>query len=107
MIWLFMAVWMNGHKPSEYKIVAKVGPFETYQACYSAGALSANAIQSKDDVSNALGACKKEWPLVHTVSDPSFLDFKTMWDMVCASINKDDLCWLGKEGFVDPLADAK
>ena len=104
MIWLFMAVWLNGHSPSDYKLVAKIGPFDTYEQCWSAGALSANAIQSKDEISNALGACKKEWPLIGVLS-PGFLDFKSMWGMVCASKNKDDLCWFRDGKFVDPLAD--
>jgi hypothetical protein len=103
MIWLFMAVWINGHSPSDYKMVAKIGPFDDYKTCYSAGALSANVIQSKDEVSNALGACISAVPIIHTVRDPRFLDFKPMWDMVCASVDKPDLCWLKNGQFIDPL----
>lgn len=102
MFWLFMAVWLDGHPPHDYKIVAKTGPFETYNQCWAAGSLAADKIQSKDDVSNALGACKKELPLVHYVAEPVFLDFKSMWDMVCASMDKPDLCWLNNGQFVDP-----
>jgi hypothetical protein len=89
MFWLFMAVWLNGHDPKDYKMVAKIGPFQTEEECWGIGVLSANEIQSKDDVSNALGACLKS-------GDPSFLDFKPMWDMACAFKKKPDLCWLDK-----------
>lgn len=105
MIWLFMAVWMNGHSPSDYKIVAKIGPFETMEQCYSAGALSADVIQNKDAVSNAIGACKKSLPILGTVFEPSFLDMHGMWDMVCLSQDKPEMCWLQNGQFVDPLAD--
>ena len=33
MIWLFTAVWINGHDPSEYRLVAKIGPFEKTDQC--------------------------------------------------------------------------
>ncbi len=96
-VWLFMAVWLTGHDPHSYKIVAEVGPFETYKQCWAAGALSANAIQIKDGVSNALGACKQEGTV------PAFLDMKSMWDRVCATYGLSDLCWLKNGKFVDPI----
>jgi hypothetical protein len=102
MFWLFMAIWLNGHQPSDYKVVAKIGPFDTREQCLLAGVLSADEIQSKDDVSNALGACKKALPLIG-VSEPSFLDFKSMCEMVCASQGKDDMCWFKNGRFVSPL----
>jgi hypothetical protein len=107
MIWLFMAVWMNGQDPSSYKIVARAGPFQSTEQCYAAGALGANAIQSQDDISNALGACIGELPIIHYVRNPTISDMKMMWDMVCAMRDKDDLCWLKNGQFVDPLIDTK
>lgn len=96
MIWLYMAVWMTGQSPRDYKVVAKTGPFETMRQCWTAGALSASAIQSKDNVSNALGACQ--------TADPSFLDMKSMWGMVCAFLDRNDMCWSKNGEFVDPLS---
>ena len=93
-IWLFMAIWTNGHSPLDYKLVSKIGPFQTYEQCWGAGVLLANEIQSKDDVSNALGACERKW-------NPDFVDFKSMWDMVCAFRGKADLCWLKGDPFAE------
>lgn len=84
--WLFMAVWVSD--PKDYKLVAKLGPFDSAQQCWSMGALVADNIQGKDSVSNALGAC------MTGDSTPTLMDMKSMWGMYCASQNKDDLCWL-------------
>ena len=95
MIWLFMAVWLNGREPSEYKLVAKIGPFEKTDQCWATGALLANETQSKDDVSNAIGACV-------TNDKPTFVDFKSMWSMVCLAENQPETCWFVDGKFKKP-----
>jgi len=100
MFWLWMAVWLNGQSPKDYKLIAKVGPFQTEEECWSAGAVSANAIQSKDDISNALGLCAAELPPAEHYAQ--FLAMKSLWEMVCASLGKEFNCsWKGGH-FVDP-----
>lgn len=94
MLYLYIAVWLTGTPPKDYKLVTKVGPFETAQQCYAMGALLASDIQSKDEISNALGSCKDK--------EPTFLDMKSMWGMVCASLEKDDMCWFKSGKFQDP-----
>lgn len=95
MLYLYMAIWLTGTSPQDYKFVAKVGPFESLQQCFAKGALLANEIQSKDEISNALGSCKD--------GEPKFLDMKSMWEMVCASLNRDYGCWFKGGKFTDPL----
>ncbi len=74
MIWLFVATWINGQDPRDYKLQTKIGPFDTVIECYAAGALVGNNIQSKDQITNFLGACTNG-------STPKFMDMKSMWDM--------------------------
>ena len=94
--WLFLATWRLDQTPSDYKVLATIGPFSTKKECWAVGVLAADTVQIGDLITETLGACSDH--------EPALREMKTMRDMACASLGRDDLCWYKDGNFVDKFS---